>query len=178
MFSSSLLSCFFSLPYILWSIIFNFYVQLHHFCHHSVSAIFLLHRLLFLILSCNHTEVSVSACLPVANKASPLFVGASRWRGRLASKFIVHSLAFACHNLTTQLPKLAYVCMWVCEKNKCGSERDGDSLKTATYRKCSFIIIRSAEALAPTSQKSKNFHIFQKFPISEVYLFEFKIFLK
>lgn len=33
-------------------------------------------HLLFLIPSCHHTAASVSACLPVANKASPLFVWA------------------------------------------------------------------------------------------------------
>lgn len=59
------------------------------------------HLLLFLVPSCHHTEASVSACLPVANKVSPLFVGASFWRGRPPSKLIVHSLAFACRNLTT-----------------------------------------------------------------------------
>lgn len=60
-----------------------------------------LNLLLFLIPSCHHTEASVSACLSVANKVSPLFVGASFWRGRPSSKLIVHSLAFACRNLTT-----------------------------------------------------------------------------
>lgn len=40
--------------------------------------------------------------LPVfqPDKASPLFVGASFWRGRPVSNLIVHSLAFACHNST------------------------------------------------------------------------------
>lgn len=62
---------------------------------------FPLFLLLFHVSSCSYTEASVSACLPVANKVSPLFVGASFWRGRPSSKLIVHSLAFACRNLTT-----------------------------------------------------------------------------
>lgn len=50
----------------------------------------------------SHWSQCSPTCLPVANKASPLFVGASFWRGRLRSKLIVHSLAFAqqLNNLT------------------------------------------------------------------------------
>ena len=70
-------------------------------CHHSILAVSPLFLLLFHVPSCSYTEASVSACLPVANKVSPLFVGASFWRGRPSSKLIVHSLAFACRNLTT-----------------------------------------------------------------------------